>query len=170
MATATTLATLTVISGPDQGKTFSLADEVVHVGRSDDCQVLLSDVSLDSVQVSFANRNNRFAVFTSLKEGVKVDGKGIPIEQWVWLPSRATLQISSNTTLQFTANGTDTAELKESRPTDGRANSPAKETSAPGTAPSKGRKKGSKKNESTSRTVAKFITDRAGETLVRLGE
>jgi len=167
---STTIASLTVTAGPDRGKTFALHEEFVHVGRSEDCQVILTDPQVDEVQASLANRNGRFAIITAFEETVVVDGKTLTPEQWAWLPAQATIKVSPKTTLLFscglpsvTSNG-ESAVAKE-------ADVPPS-ADPPTTLPvkSKGRKPGPKKGETTHRTVAKFITDRKGETLVRLGE
>ncbi len=166
---STTIASLTVTSGPDRGKTFALHEEFVHVGRADDCQVQLTDPQVEDVQASLANRNGRFAIITAFEEAVSVDGKPLSAEQWVWLPSQATIDISSKTTLLFSCglpSGTDREVASSKKPSEPPTVEPP--TSLP--AKTKGRKPGTKKSDGTTRTVAKFITDRAGETLVRLGE
>ena len=98
---STTIASLTVTAGPDRGKTFALHEEFVHVGRSDDCQVILTDPQVDEVQASLANRNGRFAIITAFEETVAVDGKTLAPEQWAWLPAQATIKVSPKTTLMF---------------------------------------------------------------------
>jgi len=167
---STTIASLTVTAGPDRGKTFALHEEFVHVGRSEDCQIVLTDPQVDEVQVSLANRNGRFAIITALAETVAVEGKNLSPEQWAWLPAQATIQVSPKTTLLFSCglpSATSNGELAVVKGADAPPS-----TDPPATLPvkSKGRKPGSKKGEATTRTVAKFITDRKGETLVRLGE
>ena len=167
---STTIASLTVTAGPDRGKTFALHEEFVHVGRSEDCQVLLTDPQVDEVQVSLANRNGRFAIITALEGTVAVDGKTLTPEQWAWLPAQATIRVSPKTTLLFSCglpSATSNGELATVKGAD-----VPPSTEPPATLPvkSKGRKPGAKKGEATNRTVAKFITDRKGETLVRLGE
>ena len=167
---STTIASLTVTSGPDRGKTFALHEEFIHVGRADDCQVVLTDPQVDEVQASLANRNGRFAIITSLEETVAVDGKLLPAEQWAWLPSQATIAVSPKTTLLFSCGLPSVAE--NGKPAALKSNEPpsAADPSAALPTKTKGRKPGTKKSDGTTRTVAKFITDRTGETLVRLGE
>ena len=167
---STTIASLTVTAGPDRGKTFALHAEFVHVGRSEDCQVLLTDPQVDEVQVSLANRNGRFAIITALEETVAVDGRTLTPEQWAWLPTQATIRVSPKTTLLFSC-GLPSA-TSNGEPVFAKGTDISSSADPPTTLPvkSKGRKPGSKKGEATTRTVAKFITDRKGETLVRLGE
>lgn len=166
----TTIASLTVTSGPDRGKSFSLLEEIVHIGRAEDCQVLLTDPQLDDVQASLANRNGRFAIITALEQAVAVDGKVLAPEQWAWLPSQATIKVSTKTTLLFSCGLPSTNANGEAVPA--KASDPPTPTEPPAALPTKtkGRKPGAKKGEATNRTVAKFITDRTGETLVKLGE
>ncbi len=168
---STTIASLTVTAGPDRGKTFALHEEFVHVGRSEDCQVLLTDPQVDEVQASLANRNGRFAIITAFEETVAVDGKTLAPEQWAWLPAQATIKVSPKTTLMFSC-GLPSATSNGEPATAKGADAPPPSADPPTTLPvkSKGRKPGPKKGETTVRTVAKFITDRKGETLVRLGE
>ena len=178
MSVALSTASLTVTTGPDRGQTFALTDEFVHIGRGPDSQILLTDPLVEEHQASVANRNGRFAIFSPLDNAVVVDGNSLTADQWVWLPVQATIKVSPKTTLSFSAGSSSSAasqsptatpvdsKLPEATPT---AASPAKSKSA------EKRKPTSKRAEATgtgtnNRAVAKFITDRPGETLVRLGE
>ena len=167
---STTIASLTVTAGPDRGKTFALHEEFVHVGRAEDCQIILTDPQVDEVQASLANRNGRFAIITAFEETVAIDGKTLPPEQWAWLPSQATIKVSPKTTLLFSC-GLPSA-MTNGEPAPLKSNESPPPADPPTTLPTKakGRKPGAKKGEAATRTVAKFITDRKGETLVRLGE
>ena len=167
---STTIASLTVTSGPDRGKTFALHEEFIHVGRAEDCQVVLTDPQVEEVHASLANRNGRFAIITSLDQTVAVDGKLLPAEQWAWLPSQATIAVSPKTTLLFSCGLPSVGE--NGKPAASKPNEPPSATDPSAALPTKtkGRKPGTKKSDGTTRTVAKFITDRTGETLVRLGE
>lgn len=167
---STTIASLTVTAGPDRGKTFALHEEFVHVGRSEDCQVLLTDSQVDEVQVSLANRNGRFAIITAFEETVTVDDKLLVAEEWAWLPAQATIRVSPRTTLLFSCGLPSTTSNGEPASVKGADVSASADPPVSLPVKSKGRKPGPKKGEAASRTVAKFITDRKGETLVRLGE
>jgi hypothetical protein len=170
MSIAFRIASLTVTAGPDRGKTFSLNNEFVHVGRSEECQVVLTDPQVDEVQASLANRNGRFAIITAFENTVAVDDKTLPPEQWAWLPAQATIKVSPQTTLVFSC-GLPKAEGSVDAISMKRADPPPPADPPPVSLPVKGRKKpGAKKGDTANRTVAKFITDRTGETLVRLGE
>lgn len=164
MSVSTTIASLTVTSGPDRGQTFALTEEFIHIGSGPDSQVLLTDPLVSEHLASLANRNGRFAIFTPINNAITVDGNSVEADRWVWLPPRATIKLTAKTTLTFQSNtpestGTTSTELKlpEASPP------PAKK-------PDKRRAATKKGDTSTVRAVAKFITDRPGETLVRLGE
>ena len=83
---STTIASLTVTAGPDRGKTFALHEEFVHVGRAEDCQIILTDPQIEEVQASLANRNGRFAIITALEGTVAIDGKALPPEHVIQTP------------------------------------------------------------------------------------
>ncbi|MEI8379770.1 MAG: FHA domain-containing protein [Planctomycetota bacterium] len=168
-STATTIiATLTVTTGPDRGQVFPLVDEFIHIGSGADSQVLLTDSQVAEHLASLANRNGRYAIFTPIDNAISVDGNSMKADQWVWLPSRATIKITSKTTLTFQAGSNDpTATPTEKLP----------EASPPPVAAVKSkaqpRRAGAKKGDAAGtagRAVAKFITDRPGEMLVKLGE
>ncbi|MBS0201406.1 MAG: hypothetical protein JSS49_00795 [Planctomycetes bacterium] len=164
MSVSTATASLTVTAGPDRGQTFALVDEFIHVGSGPDSQVLLSDPQVPEHLASLANRNGRFAIFTPIDGAISVDGNSLRADQWVWLPTQATIKATAKTTLTFQTGSAAT-------PT------PAPDTRLPDDSPPpvaavKARRRATtKKSEGTTgRAVAKFITDRPGETLVRLGE
>lgn len=157
------LATITITTGPDRGKAFELADDLVHIGKGAGNQIVLTDTSLHDHQVSIVRRNDRFAIFSPVDVGVVVEGTQVPPEKWVWLPDECHIQLSRRTALQFewhSGNGADstpppgvaatavTANVEEP----GAATAPAK-TAAP----------------KRTKSIAKFITDGPGDPLVRLG-
>jgi hypothetical protein len=167
MSVTSTTASLTVTSGPDRGQSFALTDEFIHIGSGPDSQILLTDPQVADHLASLANRNGRFAIFTPVDNAIAVDGNSLKADQWVWLPARASIKVTSKTTLSFHNGAGET----------GSASTPAADTKLPDDSPPpvaavKAKKRGSKKSESgtTGRAVAKFITDRPGEMLVRLGE
>lgn len=166
--TATTIiATLTVTTGPDRGQVFPLVDEFIHVGSGPESQVLLTDPQVAEHLASLANRNGRFAIFTPIDNSISVDGNSLKADQWVWLPARATIKVTSKTSMTFQAGSKDSAAADPDK---------LPEASPPPVAVVKSkaqerRRAGGKKGEATTgRAVAKFITDRPGEMLVRLGE
>lgn len=163
MSATTTTASLTVTAGPDRGQTFALIDEFIHIGNGPDSQVVLTDPQVGEHLASLANRNGRFAIFTPIDDAISVDGNSLKADQWVWLPAKASIKITSKTTLTFQSS---TADSASATPTE-----KLPDPTPPPAAKAK-RRPASKKDATgtTSRAVAKFITDRPGETLVRLGE
>ena len=159
-------ARITVTSGPDRGKVFQLNEELVHVGSGAENQIALTDKSVAEHQASIVSRDGRYAIYTPLEDSVQVDGNVIPPERWVWLPASAQISVSQRTSLNFDELPTDTP----SSPTE---KSIADEGSAPQPATKrggKGKRAGGKRRKSSSQPVARFITDKQGDTLVKLGE
>lgn len=172
-------AKITVTSGPDRGKTCNLVEDLARLGRSADNTLVLTDPDLAEYFISIMQREGRFAIFTNGPAGLEVDGAEVPAERWVWLPEQAQIRVSRRTELEFSMNGVEAAaeepasEENHRRSTatgvgelprpaaPRRAQSPTEESSGG----SSRRKRGQK-----TRTVAKFITDGPGETLVKLGE
>lgn len=168
-------ALLTVTAGPDAGREFVIDEELVHIGRGEENHFRLADDSLAEHQASIAQRTGRFAIYVPTARAASVDGNELPPEKWVWLPSSATISLGNQTQVQFSAdasasgNGTEHSEPAKI-PTESSRESPAH----PGADTVRrqmpaGRRKGAKASAS-SRTVAKFITDRPGVPLVKLGE
>lgn len=157
-------ATISVTAGPDAGKAFPLTEELVHIGRGGDNQVVLSDATLAEHQASIVRRNGRYAIYAPAAGTVQVDGADIPPEKWVWLPSSATVRLGTQTVCSIEAsvrNGAPRPADSTPTPVTGRGS----KTSPPGTA------KLRKKLKSDSRSqVARFLSDRSGEPLVKLGE
>jgi hypothetical protein len=164
----TTLASLTVIAGRDRGKTYTLQEDLTKIGRISECQVVLSDPLIEDVHASLANRNGRFAIMTALKGKVAINGVQLPSKQWTWLPGRATITVSKETTLLFSYGLSSTSAEEEQVLVNGPKVLPAPVISS--LVKLNTRQSGSKKSDVTKRTEAKFITDRSGQILVRLGE
>lgn len=160
-------AQITVTTGPDEGKAFALADDLVHIGRGTDNQIVLSDPALNEHQASIVRRNGRYAIYAPVTGGVQVEGSEIPAERWVWLPESASIRLGEATVFQLkaTASGNgSTGEPEEvSTPTPTRKTARFK--------PQKGDAKTRKQKESKRRAhVARFVSNRSGESLVQLGE
>jgi hypothetical protein len=174
-------ARLVVMTGPDRGKSFDLLEELTHVGRGADNQVVLSDPDLAEHQVSLVDRSGRFALFTPLLDSVSVEGTSVPADKWVWLPERAEIRLTRRTQIKFEQQATGGAVPRvasEVRPrpvaptTPPRSDSPEEPADAPVTMGTESLSTipRPKKGEGKGRRVAKFITDGPGETLVRLGD
>ncbi|MFG0295468.1 MAG: FHA domain-containing protein [Maioricimonas sp. JB045] len=172
------LAQLTITDGPDRGQAFPIADDLVHVGRGAENQVVLSAPDIADHQASIVRRQNRFAIFAPDQTRVVVDGNPIPTERWVWLPASATIQLGSETSMRFEASQ-PAHDVPPTEPPAGTATDGKKAEGA--TDNGKRRRNGNAQSSQSIRTrkprqtarkaqVARFITDRQGETLVRLGE
>lgn len=157
-------ASLTVTSGPDRGQKFTLTDEFILIGTGADSHIVLTDPQVTEHQASLANRNGRFAISTPFDDAIEVDGNALKADQWVWLPSTATIKVSTRTVLAF--HSATAIPATETR-------GPDEPPAPPSSASLKARRRTPARKSETGtggRTVAKFITDRPGETLVRLGE
>jgi hypothetical protein len=172
---------LVVTGGPDQGRSFALTEELVHIGRSAENQVVLTDPALGDHQASVVRRNGRYAIYTPAAGQVSVDGSDIPGERWVWLPPGAAVRLGGNTVVTLEgvapADGTPSpAPSAPPSPLPGAAEAspkpkdPATRTPAPGRRDGGGGAKRKSRSGERKPAVAKFISDRAGEPLVKLGE
>jgi len=140
---------LIVTAGSQRGRAFALSDELTNIGRAEDNDIVLSDPQVQPHHATLARRTDRIALYVPEAASVEVDGAAAPTGQWVWLPQEATLKLSAQTCLQLQpVNGSDKGEKPE------KSRKPARKSEKTGEA----------------RKTARFITDRAGETLVRFGE
>src|SRR5579863_2269079 len=98
-------ATITVTSGPDRGKVFELTGEMARLGTAPDNEVVLSDSQVGDHHASIVRREGRFAIFTSVSEGLEVDGTEVPAERWVWLPEATSIRVGRRTSVDFVVNG-----------------------------------------------------------------
>lgn len=155
---------LTVLAGAEQGVVYALGDELVQIGTGPDNQLVLHDSHIAEQHCSVVRRGGRFAIYAQPETGILIDGRPLPVDQWVWLPPEAVLQLSPQTVVYFSATGRDlAASTPELTPT-----SPSVEAAPARNGARKKAKKGEKSD--SRRQTARFITDRSGETLVRLGE
>ena len=102
MEATTYTCRIVVTTGPDRGKVFEIDEELVHIGRADENQIVLDDPSLPDHQASILRKNGRFAIFRPTDAEVQVDGADIPAEKWVWLPTDVRLQFGRRTSCQLT--------------------------------------------------------------------
>jgi hypothetical protein len=92
---------IVVTTGPERGKVFEQDEELVHIGRAPENQIVLEDPGLSELHATILNKNGRFAIFRPSEADIEVDGSEIPSEQWVWLPAEARLQLGRRTSCQF---------------------------------------------------------------------
>lgn len=156
-------ATITVTDGPDTGRAFPLLDDLVHIGRGADNQVVLNDAALAEHQASIVRKQGRLAIYSPASGAVQVDGNDIPAERWVWLPRTATIQLGALTVVRLESQETASIDAADSTPT-------------PLTGRTRSRKGDGERARRRARNgehraqVARFINDRVGEPLVKLGE
>ncbi len=158
MSTATEKSTakLVVAQGANSGGTYVLTGELTGIGQAAENQVVLADSDLAAHHATIARRNNRYALFVPEGRTVLIDGQLAPNEQWVWLPTSALLKLTETTTLKFLSGPAVVDDETKTASTTRADRRPAA--------------KKEKADRGTNRKVAKFVTDRAGSTLVRLGE
>lgn len=161
----TPAGTITVTDGPDAGRAFPLSDDLVHIGRGADNQVVLSDAALAEHQASIVRRQGRFAIYSPAAGSVQVDGNEIPAERWVWLPRTAQIHLGVQTILRLDTHETPVPGAPDSTPTPltGRSRTTTRKSDA-----DRARRRG--RNGDHRPQVARFINDRSGEPLVKLGE
>lgn len=193
-----TEAQIEITTGPDRGKQFTLVDELAHIGRHPENQIVLVDPGLVEHQASIVHRGGRYAIFTPVENSVEVDSQIIPADSWVWLPTQARVKLGKRTTFTFTS-GSDShlsetgaidqvpteqyLPVVETPPAPTRAPSvrattskaAAKRTSARKSAPATGKtaissSSGKSATPPSKRQVAKFLTDPTGESLLQLGD
>lgn len=186
MNAMTDICRLVVSTGPERGKVFEPEEELVHIGRGPENQIILDDPSLEGHHASLLRKNGRYAIYRSEEADVRVDGSEIPSEKWIWLPAEVRLQFGRRTACQFSYDEplieNDDAPPTESqvmaaaatvapRAAPERQSTPEKPAGGEESkerAPAKPEARKKKKTKRKSRNVARFITDR-GDTLVELG-
>lgn len=189
----TSYAEIRVSTGPDRGKSFEMKSELIHIGRGEDNECILEDETVGDHQASIVQRNGRFAICSPHENTVDVDGTILPADQWVWLPETAKIKVSSRTSLIFEApkNGDapvqaatgDSAKAEEESSASVSATNSASDsvlmsaseldTATKSTIKRGRRKRGDakkRKNAAGQTTIARFIRDKSGDALVRLGE
>ncbi len=168
------VAQIRISAGPDEGKTFDLTAEMIHVGRGEDNEIILTDPAIAEHQASLVSRNGRYALYAHLDESVTVDGNPVPAEKWVWLPAHAVIRLSEQTVLEFHHPEPSTSESvaeKEPAATEkGNAHGEGKARSSAGVRKSRPAGNSRKRRSKRKANVARFITDREGDPLVKLGE
>lgn len=138
---------LEVLSGPDQGKRFPLAGELLHIGTASDNNIVLSDPGLGEFHASLSVQGSQFSLYANQAEEIAVGEARLPRQEWVTVAADTTIRLGGSTEVRISA-------------------SPADVTS-PATPASPERRKGARKE--SKRQVAKLITNRGAEASVQLG-
>jgi len=167
-------AKISILRGPDEGRVFSVEEELVQIGRGAHNDIALSDVALQEHQASIVRRNGRYAIFTPLSEGVEVDGNRLPAEQWIWLPETSKIRFGDSTLFQFRYQPDDDSATPAPTPAPAATSKSEPTTKTEPPSPPKNRQRKSRQKSPPAkklRKVAKFLTDStSGDQLVRLGE
>lgn len=161
-------ARIVIHSGPDRGRVFPVEGDLVHIGRGTDNAIVLADPEILDYHFSVSYRNGQCALNAAAAGAVVANGQPLPPDQWVAVVPPTKLQVSGATELEILTNedltASTTSSVTQSWTDD--SSTEAKRKSAGGG----GGAKVKKKSRSTgARQVAKFITDRPGDPLVRLG-
>lgn len=176
-------ARLEVVTGPQRGMGLDLTEDILHIGQTADCALQLQDPLLSGRLVSVCLRNGRHAIYVTGTDEVEVDATRIPPDRWVWMPRTCSIQLTRRTTLEFQSlvavtdvdyDAQPAGALTETLPASARKSRAGTIPSPPVTptppAEETGKRTG-KKGDSKSRSqVARFLTDQAGDPLVKLGE
>ena len=169
MSLQTAAAQIVIATGPGRGQVVPFAGDVLTIGSGEDCGLILEDGQIEALHATIVQRNDRFAIHAGPECQVLIDGNPLPSNQWVWLPSQAVLGLSSLTRLHF-SSASPPAPPAENRPRSRQVGQSTvaslEEMQAAAVATAKPKAKSKKSNRQT----AQFITERTGETLVRLGE
>ena len=174
-------ARIIVNTGPDRGNRFEIIEESIQIGRAPGNSLVLNDPLLAERQISITRRGGRHAIFVSGTDEIEVDGTRIPPDRWVWLPQTALVQVTRRTSLEFSSLLTASESDYEGAPSEPVPPSRTASVPKPGpggstaTAPppaakrSGGNKGDTKTGLKAKPAVARFITDQAGDPLVKLG-
>ncbi|AMV18150.1 FHA domain-containing protein [Planctomyces sp. SH-PL14] len=160
-------ARIVIHSGPDRGRVFPVEGDLVHIGRGTDNAIVLADPEILDYHFSVSYRNGQCALNAAAAGAVVANGQPLPPDQWVAVVPPTKLQVSGATELEILANedltASTTSSVTQSWTDDSSTEAKRKAAGAGGA-------KVKKKARSTgARQVAKFITDRPGDPLVRLG-
>ena len=147
---------LEILTGPDQGKTFPLESELLHIGRGSDNGIILTDPQIGDFHASVSQQQGRLSLYANEGNQIQVAGTLVPGQQWVPVPADAKIHLGGQTEVRVVDSAK--ATLSGAAP----ASSPAAEV------PPAERRRAPPKKESK-RQVARLITSRGGEASVQMG-
>ena len=175
-------ARITVTTGPDRGSLLEITEESVQIGRAGESTLVLNDPLLEDQQINITRRGGRHAIFVSGTDKIEVDATRIPPDRWVWLPQSASIQVTRRTTLEFisllTVSDADYDAPAADHAATGRGGSGTRTHAAASAsdpeAPAASKRPSSGKGDTKTGmrikpAAARFITDQAGDPLVKLG-
>jgi hypothetical protein len=150
---------IVVRNGPDRGRSFALAAEVQQVGRASANDIVLSDPDLLEHHFSVLTRDGQCSMAAASDGAVVINGQPLSAEQWIEFKPPARIQLTVETEIEV-VNAQD-------------LDAPAKENGEGSSSIARRRAAAAqgkvKKKAKGGRQVAKFLTDRPGDPLVRLG-
>ncbi len=151
---------LEILTGPDQGKTFPLESELLHIGRGSDNGIILTDPLIGDFHASVSQQQGRLSLYANEANQIQVAGTLVPGQQWVPVPTDAKIHLGGQTEVRVV----ESAKAAVS------GTAPAASTAVPSTAvpPAAERRRAPAKKESK-RQVARPITTRGGEAAVQMG-
>ncbi len=147
---------LEILTGPDQGKSFPLESELLHIGRGADNGIVLTDPQLGDFHASVSQQQGRLSLYANEANQIRVGESLAPAQQWMAVPADAKIHLGGQTTVRIVDSAQLVAPLssplppptQESTPTSNRRRAPRKESK---------------------RQTARPITTRSGEAAVQLG-
>ncbi len=144
---------LEILTGPDQGKTFPLESELLHIGRGEDNGIVLSDPGLGDFHASVSQQAGRLSLYANAADQIRVGSTLAPGQQWVAVPLDSRIHLGGETEVRVVDDSKTAAP-----------ETPAPEVTPPATAD---RRRAARKE--SKRQVAKPITNRTGEVAVQMG-
>lgn len=162
-------ARITVTTGPNRGQMLEVTEELVHIGSSSENALVLSDALLAERQLCITRRGSRHAIFVTGTDEVEVDGTRVPPDRWVWLPQSASVQVTRRTALEFVSLLTLTEADFDGPPPDAANGTDKRSANGSSSSTKRGSKSDSKQVSKVKPARARFITDQAGDPLVKLG-
>ncbi len=150
---------LEILTGPDQGKTFPLESELLHIGRGSDNGIILSDPQIGDFHASVSQQQGRLSLYANEANQIQVAGTLVPGQQWIPVPVDAKIHLGGQTEVRVVDSARSTGST--AAPTSTVA-VPAPEV------PSAERSQAPPKKESK-RKVARPITTRGSEAAVQMG-
>ena len=144
---------LDILTGPDQGMSFPLESELLHIGRGADNSIVLTDSQLGDFHASVSLQQGRMSLYANEANQIRIGESLIPGQQWVEVPEGAIIHLGGQTEVRVVdssrvaASSVIVAEAVNA-PTAERRRAPRKESK---------------------RQVARPIATRSGDAAVQMG-
>ncbi len=102
---------LEILTGPDQGKTFPLEAELLHIGRGADNGVILSDPHIGDFHASISQQQGQLSLYANEANQIRVAGTLVPGQQWVHVPPDVKIHLGGQTEVRVVESGTTIAPV-----------------------------------------------------------